>query len=331
MGGRLTLPILLKYNRELEDVSGISGSDALNACIPAVKKRRRGRRRKNKLGRSDDTPSVTSCGNVSESSSEQSKRSLQRSIAQKKSRQANDAVTLSLEERSQYLALDCEMVGVGPFGTKSTLARVTVVNWDGEIVYDQLIRPNEEVTDYRTFVSGITPSDLEDNEMVVDLETCRKKVLDLLEGKILVGHALKNDLYALNIKHPWQQIRDTAKYEPFMKLRFEDGVYWPRKLKELVYEYLNGIEIQKVGEPHSAYEDAYSAMLLYQTVRVKWEKVMTYKIRKTAEIEHMKHLQQIDILLPCKGSKAMSSPDEVLVNSVALEGIWPSLVAPSVC
>jgi RNA exonuclease 4 len=264
-----------------------------------MKKRRRGRRRKNNIGRYDDTPSLTSCGNVSESSSEQSKRSLQRAMAQKKSKQTNDATTLPLEERSQYLALDCEMVGVGPFGTKSTLARVTIVNWDGDVVYDQLIRPIEQITDYRTFVSGITESDLENDEKVVDLETCRSEVLRFLEGKIIIGHALKNDLYSLKIQHPWQKIRDTAKYEPFMKQRFDDGVYWPRKLKDLVFQHLNGTEIQKIGVPHSAYEDAYSAMLLYQTVRNKWEKVMTYKIRKTAEIEQTRCIQQANIRLPC--------------------------------
>lgn len=270
---------------------------------------------------------MTSCGNVSESSSEQSKRSLQRAIAQKKSKRTNDAVTLSLEEQSQYLALDCEMVGVGPYGTKSTLARVTIVNWDGDIVYDQLIRPKEPVTDYRTFVSGITESDFDDNAMVVDLDTCRGQVLDLLEGKVLIGHALKNDLHALEIHHPWQQIRDTAKYEPFMKQRFEDGIYWPRKLKELVYQYLNGTEIQKAGEPHSAYEDAYSAMLLYQTVRTKWEKVMTYKIRKTAEIEQMRQIQQSDVHALCNLDESLSSSDET-VYTVANEVVWPSLVSP---
>jgi RNA exonuclease 4 len=323
MPDRLNMFLSIKYDGDLELASVVSNSD--NACNTAVKKRRRCRRRKNKSGRHIDTPSVTSCGNVSESSSEQSKRSLQRAMAQKKSKQAKDAVTVSLEERSQYLALDCEMVGFGPFGTKSTLARVTIVNWDGDIVYDQLIRPKEQVTDYRSFVSGITASDLDDDEKVVDLETCRNEVLNMLEGKIIIGHALKNDLHALKIQHPWQKIRDTAKYEPFMKQRFEDGVYWPRKLKELAFQYLNGIEIQKVGVPHSAYEDAFSAMLLYQTVRNKWEKVMTYKIRKTAEIEQTRPVQQANIQVPCYRDEILLSGD---ANTVVTEGMWPCLVSP---
>ena len=249
-----------------------------------AKKRSRGRRRKsnNKHGQTNLSIENASCGYVSESSSESSKQS----IAQKKSK----AIIVPLEEQAQYLALDCEMVGTGVDGHRSTLARVTIVNWDGDIVYDQLIRPTETVTDYRTFVSGITAADLENDDIVIDFHTCRKEVLELVQNKILVGHALKNDLSALQIKHPWQQIRDTAKYEPFMKQRFEDGVYWPRKLKELVYEYVNGMEIQQPGKPHSAYEDAYAAMQLYQTVRNKWEKVMQYKIMKTAQIEQQKQM-----------------------------------------
>jgi hypothetical protein len=53
--------------------------------------------------------------------------------------------------------------------------------------------------------------------MVVDIDLCRKTVLGILEGKILVGHGLKIDMRALGISHPWNMIGDTAKYEPFMK------------------------------------------------------------------------------------------------------------------
>merc|ERR1712232_922437 len=116
-------------------------------------------------------------------------------------------------------------------------------------------------------------------------EECRQRVKSMIDGKILIGHALKNDLRALQITHPWQSIRDTAKYEPFMKTRFDDNVLWPRKLKELAQEKLRRT-IQRDGEPHSAYEDAAAAMDLYRSVRRKWEKVMDYKIKKTREIEN---------------------------------------------
>ena len=98
-----------------------------------------------------------------------------------------------------------------------------------------------------------------------------------------MGHALKNDLAALRIHHPWQDTRDTAKYEPFMKTRFDDGVLWPRKLRDLCKEKL-GTDIQEFGKAHSPIEDATSALDLYKSVRNKWEKTMQYKINKTNEI-----------------------------------------------
>jgi RNA exonuclease 4 len=205
----------------------------------------------------------------------------------------NDS-TMTAEEQDRYRALDCEMVGVGRHGHYSVLARVTIVDWHGNTVYDEFVQPTEHVTDYRTFVSGITQADL---EHALDLDTCRAQVQQLIQNKILIGHALKNDLHALSIHHPWQQIRDTAKYEPFMQVRFDDGVLWPRKLRELVQEKLHR-DIQAPGQAHSPLEDAVAALQLYKAVRSKWEKVMEYKIQKTAAIiekkrsHHHEHHQQ---------------------------------------
>ena len=46
---------------------------------------------------------------------------------------------------------------------------------------------------------------------------CRKSVLRILNNRILIGHALDNDLEVLGISHPWWLIRDTAKFQPFLK------------------------------------------------------------------------------------------------------------------
>lgn len=52
--------------------------------------------------------------------------------------------------------MDCEMVGLGPQRV-SGLARCSIVNLYGTILYDKYIRPEGEITDYRTQVSGIMP------------------------------------------------------------------------------------------------------------------------------------------------------------------------------
>lgn len=190
---------------------------------------------------------------------------------------------LSQEEKDMYVAIDCEMVGIGRDGLRSSLARVCMVDWDGNHILDLYVRQNCEVTDYRTFVSGITSEHLT-SENAVDFEECRNRVMDLIEGKILVGHALKNDLHVLRISHPWHQVRDTGKYEPFMKIRFDDGILWPRKLKDLAKEKLDR-DVQQSGQSHCPFEDAQTALDLYKKVRNKWEKAMEYKIKKTLEIQ----------------------------------------------
>lgn len=56
----------------------------------------------------------------------------------------------------EVVAMDCEMVGLGPLRV-SGLARCSIVNLNGTVLYDKYIRPEGEITDYRTRVSGITP------------------------------------------------------------------------------------------------------------------------------------------------------------------------------
>jgi RNA exonuclease 4 len=164
-------------------------------------------------------------------------------------------LTLSRAEIGKYVAIDCEMVGVGPKPDQdSALARVSIVNWNGDQVYDSFVRPKEKVTDWRTHVSGIAPKDMVNAR---SLEEVQKDVAEILEGTILVGHAIKNDLDALLLSHPRRDIRDTSKHPPYRRLV---GGGSPR-LKLLAAELL-GLKIQE-GE-HSSVEDARATMLLFK-------------------------------------------------------------------
>ncbi|KAM7251128.1 hypothetical protein ACFE04_023011 [Oxalis oulophora] len=160
---------------------------------------------------------------------------------------------------TDVMAMDCEMVGIGQ-GTKSALGRVTLVNKWGNVLYDEFVRPIEFVVDFRTEISGIRPRDL---RKAKDFRVVQKDVADLTKGKILVGHALRNDLKALLLTHPKKDIRDTAEYQPFLKERRR------KALRHLASEFL-GVTIQN-GE-HCPVEDARAAMLLYQKYRKEWEK-----------------------------------------------------------
>jgi len=167
----------------------------------------------------------------------------------------------SFDGLTKCIAMDCEMVGVGETGSDSILARISLVNQFGNCVYDKFVKPTEEVVDYRTWVSGVRPSDLENAE---DFKTVQKEVADILQGRILVGHALWNDLKVLYLSHPKKHIRDTAKYRPFKTMC---GGRSPA-LRVLCKKLLT-IQMQK-GE-HSSVTDAQAAMRLYTMHKKEWE------------------------------------------------------------
>ncbi|EME78307.1 uncharacterized protein MYCFIDRAFT_111322, partial [Pseudocercospora fijiensis CIRAD86] len=155
----------------------------------------------------------------------------------------------------KYISLDCEMVGTGPPPhLDNILARASLVNFHGEQIYDSYVQPppNTKIHDYRTHVSGIKPRHLQPSYARTFNEV-QKSVAEILEGRILVGHALRNDLNALMLSHPKRDVRDTSRYGRF---RVESQGKAPA-LKKLARTEL-GIEVQ-VGE-HSSVEDARTAM-----------------------------------------------------------------------
>ena len=174
---------------------------------------------------------------------------------------------------SQYVALDCEMVGIGNQGRQSALARVSIVDWYHNVLLDTYVQVPMKVTDYRTAVSGIKPKHIQRHNNAMDVNVCRTTVANILQNKILVGHALKNDLDALMLTHPHTHIRDTAKYRPFQRLSTHNQTQkWrPRKLRDLVHEHCQQLQIQQAGQSHNSIEDAIATMKLFQTVHQQWE------------------------------------------------------------
>ena len=169
----------------------------------------------------------------------------------------------STAEAGKYIAIDCEMVGVGPTPeTDSALARISLVNYHGHQLYDSFVLPKEAVTDYRTHVSGITPQLLQSART---LEGVQADVAKLLDGKILIGHAIKNDLAALLLGHSKRDIRDTSRYPPFRQL----AAGRTPGLKKLAREIL-GVDIQ--GGEHSSIEDARATMLLFRREKDGFER-----------------------------------------------------------
>ncbi|XP_020650564.3 RNA exonuclease 4 [Pogona vitticeps] len=167
----------------------------------------------------------------------------------------------AFEGLTKTVAMDCEMVGVGPTGEDSVVARVSIVNLFGKCVYDKFVKPTEKVSDYRTRVSGIRPENLRKGE---DFKVVQKEVADILKGRILVGHALHNDLKILFLDHPKKKIRDTQRYKPF-KQQVKSG----RPSLKLLCEKLLNVKVQTAE--HNSIQDAQATMRLYTMAKKKWE------------------------------------------------------------
>jgi len=99
------------------------------------------------------------------------------------------------------------MVGVGPMGRESTLARVSVVNYFGTVLLDEFVRQKELVTDWRTQWSGVRARDMINGDSCClrflhaltvspakTFEEVQAAVAEFMKDRVVIGHAIQNDL-----------------------------------------------------------------------------------------------------------------------------------------
>ena len=162
--------------------------------------------------------------------------------------------------KRQAIVLDCEMVGIGPKGTTSELARLSAIDFlTGELLIDTLVQPLCAVTDWRTQWSGITvqamQAAVDSGDALEGSPAARMELFKYMDSQtILVGHALHYDLEALGIRHG--VIVDSS---VLAKTAVGKGVRKEWGLKMLCKELL-GITVQDNGKDgHDSVEDALAA------------------------------------------------------------------------
>lgn len=173
-----------------------------------------------------------------------------------------------MTKRDLYFSLHCELVSIG-HGAPA-VARVTMINWDAEVVLDTFVQVPVPVTDFR--LTGITPDVVSThNPQAMSFAKVRQSVHQILKGKILVGYNLQEHLTALGLTHPPTDVRDAAKFQMFQYEEIDgvckERVVVERPLVDLAAEFLHR-EVSVAGNPMDA---CIVALDLYKTHRKEWE------------------------------------------------------------
>lgn len=133
------------------------------------------------------------------------------------------------------------------------LTRATLIDYaNGEVIFDELCKPQKPVIDYLTRWSGITAEKLQHAKLT--LADVQDRLLTgpnplITPHTILLGHSLESDLNALKIRHPL--CVDTA-----LLYKHARGPPYKPALKWLCSQWL-GRQIQTAGEGgHDSEEDA---------------------------------------------------------------------------
>ncbi|PWW72290.1 hypothetical protein C7212DRAFT_302295 [Tuber magnatum] len=204
----------------------------------------------------------------------------------------------SITEAKTIYAMDCEMVQ-----TKQglELARISLVSWDGETIYDTLVKPESLITDYLTpdRYSGVTKAMLD--PVTTSLKDVQNHLLKLLNNDtILVGQSLNADLGAIRIAHP--HIVDTSVIYDHPR-----GPPYRASLRWLSEKYLRR-KIQKGGpNGHDSIEDAKACLDL---LKLKLERGLEYGTSSTAAESIFKRLSRMQPVARIGGIVDYGAPDK---------------------
>lgn len=125
--------------------------------------------------------------------------------------------------------MDCEFVK--SYKGKDILARVSLINFKGEVLYDTVVLPEEPIADYITHITGLT------KESFIDAPTYSEvnlHVINMMRSTVIIGHTLKCDLEKFTSMDEVVSYIDVSEFKDYTK----DG-YRKSKLKDLSSLHLN--------------------------------------------------------------------------------------------
>ncbi|AAS54159.2 AGL332Wp [Eremothecium gossypii ATCC 10895] len=191
---------------------------------------------------------------------------------------------------SHTFAIDCEMC-LSKNGY--VLTRVSVVDFDCNLVYDKFVKPDEPIVDYLTKYSGITEEKLVG--VTTTLQDVQQDLLRMISATdVLIGHSLQADLNVLKMRHPL--VIDTS-----IIYEHKAGPPFKPALRYLADEYLQKQIQTDDGNGHDSYEDAMTCMEL---TKLKIVNGLTFGIG--INTENLFHR------LTRQGVKSMTLSDSVL-------------------
>lgn len=75
---------------------------------------------------------------------------------------------------------------------------MSLIDHNGENIYDELVMPDKPILDYLTQYSGMTAERLEG--VTTKLKDVQKKLQQIIDhNTILIGHSLENDMNVLKV------------------------------------------------------------------------------------------------------------------------------------